>query len=183
MELKYPLQEYGLGEKEIKVYLELLPLGTVTIHEIVKRLGFPRSTIYHTLEYLISRGIVAKIIKKNIYCAPCSFMFQPPLFCKEGHFKCLKEVTPEELHRGGNVGGEGIPMGTAAYSDSSPLVSEGLGCMKSQVPEMREDIRKHNIKGVRVLDSGQLEITSRRGRAKLCRMRGKCDAEGGYGDG
>jgi len=39
----------------------------------------------------------SKIIKKNIYCAPCSFMFQPPLFCKEGHFKCLKEITPEEV--------------------------------------------------------------------------------------
>ncbi len=66
MELEYPLQEYGLGEKEIKVYLELLPLGTVTIHEIVKRLGFPRSTTYHTLEYLISKGIVAKIVKKHV---------------------------------------------------------------------------------------------------------------------
>lgn len=39
----------------------------------------------------------SKIIKKDIYCAPCSFMFQPPLYCKEGHFRCLKEITPEEV--------------------------------------------------------------------------------------
>jgi len=39
----------------------------------------------------------SKIIKRDIDCAPCSFMFQPPLFCKEGHFKCLKEITPEEV--------------------------------------------------------------------------------------
>ncbi len=73
-------------------------------------------------------------------------------------------------------------MGTVAYSGSSPLMSDGLGCLKSQVPEMREAIRKHNIKGVLVLDSGQLEITSRRGRKELLRMRGKCDGDGGYGE-
>ena len=54
--------------------------------------------------------------------------------------------------------------------------------MKSQVPEMRETIHKHNIKGVRVRDNGQLEITSRRGRRELCRVRGLADADGGLGD-
>lgn len=39
----------------------------------------------------------SRLIKKDIYCAPCSFMFQPPLFCKEGHFKCLKDITVEEV--------------------------------------------------------------------------------------
>ena len=74
------------------------------------------------------------------------------------------------------------PMGTVAYSDSLPLKSDSLGCMKSQVPEMRENIRKRNIRGVRVLDSGQLEITSRQGRKELCEMRGLHDQDGGYSD-
>lgn len=95
-----------------------------------------------------------------------------------------KKVTKEEwdAHPGAGLSG-GAPMGTVAYTESKPLVSEGMGCMKAQVPEMREVIREHNIKGVRVLDSGQLEITSRQGRKELLRVRGLVDADGGYGDG
>lgn len=74
------------------------------------------------------------------------------------------------------------PMVANTYRAHDPLISEGLGCMKSQVPEMRETIHKHNIKGVRVRDNGQLEITSRRGRRELCRVRGLADADGGLGD-
>lgn len=92
-----------------------------------------------------------------------------------------KEVTPAEFHRV-PLGGGGVAMITNTYSDAKPLLSDGLGCMKSQVDEMREAIHKRNIKGVRVLDSGQLEITSRRGRREVCRMRGLADADGGYSD-
>ncbi len=69
------------------------------------------------------------------------------------------------------------------YSAHDPLVSDGMGCMKSQVPELRATIRKHNIQGVAVKDNGQLEITSRRGRKELLRVRGLVDNEGGYSDG
>lgn len=94
-----------------------------------------------------------------------------------------KEVTPEEFHRDGPIGGGGVPMVSTAYQDHKPLISEGIGCMRGQVPEMREVIKQHNIKGVRVRDSGQLEITSRRGRKELLRVRGLADADGGYSDG
>ncbi len=95
-----------------------------------------------------------------------------------------KEVTEEEwdARKGRGLKG-GVPLGTVAYSESKPLISEGIGCMRSQVTEMREVIRKHNIQGVRVRDNGQLEITSRRGRRDLLRVRGLADADGGYGDG
>lgn len=39
----------------------------------------------------------SKIIQKKIYCIPCSHMFYVPNFCKEGHLKCLKEITKEEV--------------------------------------------------------------------------------------
>jgi len=74
------------------------------------------------------------------------------------------------------------PMTANTYSAHDPLVSDGLGCMKSQVPELRETIRQHNIKGVQVKDNGQLEITSRRGRKELLAVRGLVDNEAGYGD-
>jgi hypothetical protein len=95
-----------------------------------------------------------------------------------------KRVTKEEWKAtpGKGLAG-GCPMGTVAYSETDPLISEGIGCMKSQVPEMRQMIRARGIRGVRVLDNGQLEITSRRGRRDLLRARGLVDNDGGYGDG
>ena len=95
-----------------------------------------------------------------------------------------KEVTREEFLAGAK--GEwltGPPMTANTYSAHDPLVSDGLGCLKSQVPELRETIRKHNIQGVQVKDNGQLEITSRRGRRELLAVRGLVDSDGGYGDG
>jgi len=93
------------------------------------------------------------------------------------------DVTEEEFHRDGPVGGLGAPMMTlSAYSDARPLISDGIGCMKSQVSEMRQEIARRNIKGVRVLDNGQLAITSRRGRRDVLRMRGLVDGDGCYGD-
>jgi len=76
----------------------------------------------------------------------------------------------------------GAPMGANTYRGHDPLMSDGIGCMKSQVPEMREVIRKHGIKGVTVQDSGRLEITSRQGRKDILRVRGMVDQDGGYGD-
>lgn len=76
----------------------------------------------------------------------------------------------------------GVPMAANTYQGHKPLLSDGIGCLKSQVPEMRHVIKKHSIQGVTVKDSGQLEITSRRGRKELLRVRGLVDAEGSYGD-
>ena len=74
------------------------------------------------------------------------------------------------------------PMTANTYRDHDPLISEGLGCMKAQVPEMRAEIKRRNIKGVHVRNDGSLAITSRRGRREICRMRGLADADGGFGD-
>ena len=98
-----------------------------------------------------------------------------------------KEVSRAEFtkHRAKKLG---VPMAANTYRGHDPLISEGLGCMKKQVPAMRETIKKEGIQGVIVRDNGQLEITSRRGRKKLIRtlseIRGEklCDADGGYGD-
>jgi hypothetical protein len=92
-----------------------------------------------------------------------------------------REVSAEEFRQGSK--GLAAPMTANTYRAHDPLVSDGLGCMKSQVPELRETIRKHNIRGVQVKDNGQLEITSRRGRRELAAVRGLVDNDGGYGDG
>jgi sugar-specific transcriptional regulator TrmB len=60
------LRSYGLTEKETKVYLTLLPLGNINLQEISKRLDLPRTTVYNTLNYLISKGLITKIIKEDV---------------------------------------------------------------------------------------------------------------------
>ena len=94
-----------------------------------------------------------------------------------------KPVTREEFLKGANDDFLKAPALTSnTYSQHDPLKSDGLGCMKSQVKDLRDVIRKHNIQGVQVKESGQLEITSRRGRKELLRVRGLVDNEAGYGD-
>jgi hypothetical protein len=97
-----------------------------------------------------------------------------------------KTVTKKQWNKRKGVGldlsKKETPLGTVAYSESSPLVSEGLGRLPHQVKEYRESIRKERIHGVRVLNSGAVEITSRSGRNQLMKMLGKHDLDGGYGD-
>jgi len=94
-----------------------------------------------------------------------------------------KEVSREEFLASASDDWLGnVPMTANTYREHDPLISEGLGCMKSQVEEMRQVIKSHNIKGVVVRDSGQLEITSRQGRRELLKVRGLADADAGYGD-
>lgn len=97
-----------------------------------------------------------------------------------------KEVTKAEWDARKGVGFQPgkAPLGTVAYTESKPLISDGLGCLPHQVPEMREAIKRNGIRGVRVLNNGQLEITSRRGRRDVGRMRPipLVDADGGYSD-
>ena len=92
-----------------------------------------------------------------------------------------KEVTRKRFLQGAK--GNGAPqVSITTYRGHDPLVSDGMGCMKSQVGELRESIARRNIQGVRVKDNGQLEITSRRGRKEVLRMRGFADLDGAYGD-
>ena len=94
-----------------------------------------------------------------------------------------KEVTRDQFMAGARRDWlQRPPMVANTYTEHDPLISDGVGCMKSQVPEMREVIRKHNIQGAQVLPNGQIRFTSRRARKELLRVRGLCDNEGSYGD-
>lgn len=94
-----------------------------------------------------------------------------------------QEVTKEEFSKGSNDDFlKAAPMTAKTYSQHDPLLSDGLGCMKSQVKDLRDVIRKHNIQGVQVKNDGQLEITSRRGRKELLAVRGLVDSDAGYSD-
>lgn len=92
-----------------------------------------------------------------------------------------QEVTRKRFLQGAKS--NGAPQSASTYRGHDPLLSEGMGCLKAQVPDLREAIARRGIQGVRVKDSGQLEITSRRGRKEVLRMRGMADQDGSYSDG
>lgn len=95
-----------------------------------------------------------------------------------------KSVTKEEWDAVPGAGiSSGVPMGTVAYREDRPLISDGPGVFSYQVQETRDEVKRRNIRGVRVRDNGQIEFTSRRGRKEFLKMRGLHDNDGSYGDG
>ena len=98
MEVELALKEYGLSEKEIKVYLTLLPLGSVNLQEVSKRLEFPRTTVYNTLHYLAQKGLVSKIVKRKImFLKKLLELALPEL---EGLKSIMKETSNIEIYEG-----------------------------------------------------------------------------------
>lgn len=94
-----------------------------------------------------------------------------------------KEVTAKEFRAGGKRDWlKASPMIANTYNEHDPLMSDGCGVMKAQVPETREAIKKHGIQGAQVNDSGQIRFTSRRARRNFLKMRGLVDNEAGYSD-
>lgn len=94
MDVQTALLEYGLNDKEIKIYLGLLEHGSKSAHEISKITGILRQTTYDTLSSLEKKGIVSEVEKntKAYYNAekPESFLIQ----LKEKE-KLIKDVMAE----------------------------------------------------------------------------------------
>ena len=59
------LKQIGLKEKEIKVYLIILKLGSLSAQTISSETGIKRTTVYLVLEKLKKIGLVGEIIEKN----------------------------------------------------------------------------------------------------------------------
>lgn len=65
------LQNFGLSEKEAKVYLATLELGKASVQQISKKSQVNRATTYVQLESLKNRGLVSLVEKdkKTLYIA------------------------------------------------------------------------------------------------------------------
>ncbi len=59
------LQDIGLTQGEIKVYLALLDLGETTTGRIIDQSGLSSGKIYEILDKLISKGLVTYIVKEK----------------------------------------------------------------------------------------------------------------------
>ena len=54
------LQEFGLNDKEIIIYLTLLRLGPSTIMDLARKTAIKRSTTHNNVEELIKKGLVSQ---------------------------------------------------------------------------------------------------------------------------
>lgn len=65
------LVEAGLSEKEARVYVALLALGTEGVQEISAKADVPRATTYAMLEALMARGLVTRYEedRRTVYTA------------------------------------------------------------------------------------------------------------------
>lgn len=69
--IKETLKKLGLSDKEITIYLALLPLGKSPASALAKRTGIMRSTAQYTCQQLAKKGIIRSIKKNN------SFIYYP----------------------------------------------------------------------------------------------------------
>lgn len=65
------LAEYGLSDKESKVYLAMLELGPASVQDIAKKAGVNRATTYVMIETLKKRGLMSTFEKgrKTVFVA------------------------------------------------------------------------------------------------------------------
>ncbi|MFA4872542.1 MAG: helix-turn-helix domain-containing protein [Patescibacteria group bacterium] len=65
MNIAKVLQNFGLTEKQARVYLATLELGSSPVNTIARKAEIPRPTCYDVLESLKNQGIASSYIKKK----------------------------------------------------------------------------------------------------------------------
>ncbi|MFA5022189.1 MAG: helix-turn-helix domain-containing protein [Patescibacteria group bacterium] len=65
MDLEKILKNYGLNEKQAKIYLACLELGSAPVQKISQKAGLPRSTCYEILEFLKQQSLISVFSKKK----------------------------------------------------------------------------------------------------------------------
>jgi len=88
MEIAQVLEKIGLEEKESKVYLALLELGTADVSDIAKKAGIKRPTCYLVLDDLKNKGLVSQVpAKVNLFTAESPEKLQGEMYKKMELYK------------------------------------------------------------------------------------------------
>ena len=66
MDTEKALKQFGLNQKQAKIYLATLELGSAPVNKIAKKAGIARSSAYDILEELVKIGIASQMIKKKV---------------------------------------------------------------------------------------------------------------------
>ncbi len=106
----HALQTLGLNEKEAKVYLANLALGTTAVKNIAQKSEMKRPTVYLYLEELMKKGFVQKITlgKKEYYQPTSPKALEKRLDDNVNSFK--KEVAELELIQQVEQGRPGVQV-------------------------------------------------------------------------
>lgn len=96
MDVKIALEEYGLSENEIKVYLTLIKTGESSVQTLAKNSQLLRTTVYHLLDSLTRKGLIGFVIKESIKYFQAS---EPRKLIEnlDEKKKLMQEIVPE-LH-------------------------------------------------------------------------------------
>jgi len=91
------LQELGLSEGQMSVYLSLLELGTSALNGIQEKTGIDRRNIYDILNKLIERGFVSYMFEKRVRTYQCTHpnKLRHEVELKEQRLKELKGKIPQ----------------------------------------------------------------------------------------
>ena len=94
--ISHDLQQFGLSEKEAKVYMALLELGESSIGQITQKSGVKRTTVYDVIEDLKASSLVGMVKKgkKTLYFAEDPRSLEEKLEEKKAS---LKRMLPELL--------------------------------------------------------------------------------------
>ncbi len=90
------LEKLGLNQKEIKLYLKLLELGSSSANPLSKRIDENRTTTYSLLNAMEKKGVVSYFTKSNVkYYTPSDPKILIGKFLDDA--KLLKDLIPELL--------------------------------------------------------------------------------------
>jgi HTH-type transcriptional regulator, sugar sensing transcriptional regulator len=94
--LQKELENLGLDEKEVQVYLSLLEIGEANIAKICNKSGVKRTTVYSAIEALKEKGLVSSTTRKQsiLYIAEDPRKLEQKLNEK---MISLKNILPELL--------------------------------------------------------------------------------------
>lgn len=88
------LSELGFTEKEEKIYLALLALGSGTVIDVAKESGIKRTTVYNLLPLLVEKGFVQTAVSKGkrTYFVEDVRSLERPV---QEHLNRIHEIIPE----------------------------------------------------------------------------------------
>jgi sugar-specific transcriptional regulator TrmB len=94
MDIKEALGEFGLNDREIKVYLALLSNGAMNAYQLCQKIGIIRQTVYEILDSLVSKGVAGHSIRSGVKYFEAS---NPSKFKRilEEKNKIIESVMPE----------------------------------------------------------------------------------------
>ncbi|MFC1696810.1 TrmB family transcriptional regulator [Nanoarchaeota archaeon] len=129
------LRKLGLDEKEIKVYLTLLRLGSSTASKVSKETDIDRATCYRYIDTLINKGLVSHVVENNV-----------KYFQAAHPEKILKDIKEKEMEYK-KILPELISLTTLPKEETNVEVYKGKDGLKTVLRTILRDKEDHFVIG------------------------------------